>query len=730
MPAYAEPDIQLATLWQAMRRGFRPLLLTTVALGALTYGGLSLIASRYTSESQLEFTAKRNNPFPDAGDRQGGNESATPRLDKEAINTHARALQSPDLLRRIAGDLKLRNKAEFNSAVGSVDTWTTLQRLAGFAGPRPGESEDERVLSVVTRQIEVVPVKDTRFITIRFTSADAVLAAEFANKLTEAYRARLVNAPVEETGEVVKILTPKVEQLKREVLDAEADVDRYRATTDQFRAGAQNAPVNDQRMAALNDELIKAEAARNETESRWRTSRELLQSGSAEVLPDVQKSPLIQGLIAQRVRLERQVAEAGAALLPGHPRMQQLNADVGGLRRQITAEVQKVVQSLEKDYRSAAIRVESVTRQIDALKTRVVGQSGNEARLKELESTAKSKRSELERLQKQLEDNRTVVNIRQVPIEAQIVSAAYPSSVPTYPRKGPSTMLAMVASLILGLAFIITRALVAPAISSANNMSAARMPGPGHKRGPVEPQFSQRAMTAGQIAANDVGAKAMAATAVPLDQVPRSLLELAQRMVQRTDVSGGARTLVTAETADVDVFASALELAHALSASDKRVVLVVWSLAGRHVAVARTSLRKPGLVDLLQGAATFEQVIGRLPGSDVHIIQPGSVPADPHSILDPDRLNLTLDALDEAYDQIVVAGEFEDAQLLFEAVEGRFEAAVVVDPANARSLPTAPGVLLGYEVTEIDIVHVHAAAKSRGPGPVGKSAARVLEPAG
>ena len=477
-----EPDIQLAALWQAVRRSTKPLFVVTFLVAATAYGVMALMAARYTSESQLEFVSRRNNPFPEAGERANAPDNAS-RLDPAAINTHARALVSSDLLLKVADELKLRNRVEFNSALGSVDTWSAILRLSGIGAPPAGESEEERVLAAVRRQVEVAAVKETRSIAIRFTSTDNALAAQFANRLAESYRAGLVSTPVEETSKVVDALIPKVEQLRKEVLDAEGAVERYRASSDQFRSGPQNALVSDQRMAGLQDELLKSEAVRNEADARWRTASELLKNGSAEVLPDVQKSALIQGLIQQRVRLERQLAETSAALLPGHPRMKQMNADVAGLTRQISAEVQKVVQSIEKDARSAAIRVESVSRQIAAQKSKVSGQTGNEARLKELESYAKSKRTELDRLQRQLEDNRTVVNIRQVPIEAQFISRALVSSVPTFPRKGPATLLSAAATLILGLAFVITRALVAPASMSASPVPSASR----HNRAPIEP---------------------------------------------------------------------------------------------------------------------------------------------------------------------------------------------------------------------------------------------------
>ncbi|CAN0266116.1 unnamed protein product, partial [Phaeothamnion confervicola] len=405
---YVEPDIQLATLWLAIKNGLKGLVIAALAIGVVTFGALSLIAPRYSSESQLEFVSKRSNPFPEGNQRTSSPDS-TARLDQAAINTHARALLSSDLLLKVANELKLPSRPEFNSAIGSVDTWSRILRIAGIGAPAAGETEEERVLSVIRRQIEVAAMKETRFIAIRFNSTDGQLSADFANLLADTYRTSLVSLPVEETSKVVDALQPKVAQLRKEVLDAEAAVESYRASSDQFRSGPQSTPVVDQRMAGLQEELLRAEAARNESEARWRTARELHRSGSAEVLPDVQKSVLVQGLIQQRVRLERQIAESAAALLPGHPRMQQLNADVGGLRRQITAEVEKVVQGIEKDARSATIRVESVTKQIDALKTKVVGNTGNEARLKELDSLARSKRTELERLQQQLEDNRTAV---------------------------------------------------------------------------------------------------------------------------------------------------------------------------------------------------------------------------------------------------------------------------------------------------------------------------------
>lgn len=675
---------------RTVSRSLPRLFLAAGAVGAMCYGAMSLMASRYQSEAQLAIVAKSTNPFPDARDRQGG-DTIAPRLDREAVNTHVRAMTAPELVLRVARDLDIYNRPEFNSAVGDVDTWSRLTRMAGFGGPRASETDDDRVLSAIMRQLEVSAARESRFISVRFSSADAELGAEFANRLAESYRAGLVTRPVQETSDLVAALSPKIDQLRREVIDADAEVERYRATTDQFRGGPASTPLSDQRMAALNDELVRAETQRGEAEARWRTARDLTRSDSAEVIPEVQRSPLVMGLINQRVRLERDIASAGTSLLPNHPDMKKLRADVAGLKQQITAEVSKVVQSLEKDWRTAALRVEVAQRQVSELKTKVVSTSGNEARLRALIATADAKRQELERLQKQLEDNKTIVNIQRVPIEAQIVSRARASGVPVWPRKGPFTLLAAAAAFMLGLAVSIVRALPGgqtPREVARSSASAIR-PEPPRLETAIAPETRTQPGSA------------------PLT----SLDDVAARLIARTDVTTGLRTIITGATPTMDISQDAMMLAEAIAAGGKRVVLIAWSLGGGKLAMREQS-NPTGFLDLLAGKATFEAVIGRMRNSDAHYIPPGDPATDRALALDGDNINLALDALDETYQHILVAATRDDALQLFEAIEGRFDASVSVCEAKVRGRDTE-GKFLGFEVTEIDVISYNRQAKPK-----------------
>jgi polysaccharide biosynthesis transport protein len=744
-------DIDITSLWAALKRSLLKLTAVSALAMAATYGVLSTMAPRFTSEAQLAIVSKSFNPLPDDPSKASVGDS-TNKMDPAAINTHVKALTASDLLIKVAKGLNLAKNPEFNSNVGDLDTFTSFQRKIGMAGARPGESDEDRVLAAVTKQLEVSSAKESRSINVRFTSANPELAAQFANTLSNAYRASLVTDTIVETEDANKALMPKVEQLRKEVIDVEAEVERTRVQIDRTIGGQQRTTLIDQRMSELQTELTKADAVKNDADVKWKTAKELMGTGSASALPELQKSPLIQSLEGQRVRLERQISELSATLLPGHPRMQQLNADLGGLRRQLTAEISKFSQGLEKEARSAALRVETINKQIGELKTKVVNSSGDDAKLRALEATAKSKRVELERLEKKVQDNRTVVSTKTVPIEARLVTQARPTVTPTFPKKLPFSLLAMVGTFLFGLAWVVTRELLLGARPGAarnpggnnppgrgvagNNMQAA-MASPRLALGyapaaapaaaamaTAEAKASEAAQALAArsaavlnkgTAVGAAGAARMAASAAAPVETGNSTAITTEvsiaRLIKNGGVQPGYRTLVAGDTSIADTSDEAVDIAVGLTRAGKQVVLVDWDMAGKGFAESIGVAHKPGITDLLAGSVAFEDVIGRIPGGDTHFIACGDPLADPSSI-DADRLNLVLDALDEAYDHIVVAGAYQGTQALFEAIQGRFDSGITICDSKRRPqmMEDAPGSFLGFEVTDLDIMKIDRAS--------------------
>ncbi len=701
-------DIDLSSLGATLRRSAVKLIALSLIAGALTFLALSTIAPRYLAQSELEIIGRGgNNPFlsPGAGSAA---ESVSSRMDEKAVNTHVRAIKSPDLLAQIAKELRLDGRPEFNPVLGPVDTFTGALRSLGLAGTQSGLSEEDRVLNAVTKQLTVYAPEKSRAISINFSSIDPQLAADFANELAKAYRDRLAESTVKETTAVQDKLKPQIEKLQDEVRTADEEVAQFRNKAGLLRGGSQKTPINEQQLGDLSSELTRIKSARDAAETKAKTARDLMRRGTPEVIPEVQRSPLIQNLISQRVSVERELLKRSASLKAGHPVMRQLRADLSAVNRQIASEIANIVSSLDKEAFVAAEQEADVAARLEKIKSTVAVNTTDEVELKRLETIANAKRAELERLQAQFEANRARSENGAVPVEAQILTLARAPSLPYFPKKLPFTLLAMVATLLLGTAFVITLGLARGARSGSRSAqdlsqserlreeislvaSAPPPPSAGGKKG----------MRSSQLAAVPETPDGF----VRVDDAT----DLAQHLTSVSrDAEVGFRTLIASE---VDPAVSAPEItaaAVALSKAGKQTVVIDWSLRGAGLSRQLKLPNAPGFTELLRGAASFGDVVRWIPDTGVHFIPSGSAFAEGPAGLDADQLNLILDALDEAYDHIFVIAQYEAARTLFEAIQGRFDAGILMSmPGNSRVLADPAGTFLGFEVADIELIHFH-----------------------
>jgi hypothetical protein len=313
-----------------------------------------------------------------------------------------------------------------------------------------------------------------------------------------------------------------------------------------------------------------------------------------------------------------------------------------------------------------------------------VSAGSDDVKLRALESLAKSKRVEFERVQSQLEAARTTSDARAVPVEVQIVSRARPSSEKAWPKVGMMSLLAVTATLLLGLAFVVTRDLFSLARTPLAGRGAAEEPG---------------GLTA---------SRQPAAFASPPTRA-RSVPSVARHLIARAKGRTGLRTLVAGEGEGAGL--AAIEVARELARQGRPVILLDWSLDGAGLASELGVSPALGIVDVLAGRASFEDVIERMPGSAAHVIAAGSSAAGTAAAKDKDRVDMLLDALDEAYAHVVIAGTWESLRDLFITIEGRIDVGVAVSQGDTE--PPAPDDFLGFTVANLDIVRYEPPTQTR-----------------
>jgi tyrosine-protein kinase Etk/Wzc len=131
---------------------------------------------------------------------------------------------------------------------------------------------------------------------------------------------------------------------------------------------------------------------------------------------------------------------------------------------------------------------------------------------------------------------------------------------------------------------------------------------------------------------------------------------------------------------------TAITLARSL-ARQSRVVLVDLALGAPALAIIAGDPAAPGLAELVQGSASFGQIITRDRYSRVHLVMAGRGPIDAAAVMTSQRLSITIEALARSYDHVVLdAGTIEDAALdrfAMLAPRAVLVAAELDDPATA-----------------------------------------------
>ena len=447
-------DIDLGSLGRAVWRAKGWIFGLAGLVGVTTFVVLSMVRPLYTSETRI-LIENDVSPFARAAtdDRNAQREA----LNEQAVESQVQVLTSRDLALEVVKQLDLVNNPAFAKDAGTPLLAGLLDRLGLGASDK---SKEERAADAFQDHLSVYVLTKSNVIAVNYTSGDPRLAAKAANALAEAYLSWQRHAKLLQTKDATTWLSTQIEELRKKVADSEAAVERFRSSHG-LDEGTNNIPLNAQQLSELNSQLILAKAQRSEAEARARLIREMLEDNAdIDATPEVLRSELITRLIEQRAQVQRQLAELSATLLPSHPRMQQLSSELADIRMQIRQEAGKIAQGLENEAEIASARESSLRDSLKEAQSQASGQSDAEIKLRALEREAKANRDLLESYLARYRDASTRHDMSAVPASATIVSRAHPATKPSFPKRGPMSALAAVATALLALAFVLSRELI------------------------------------------------------------------------------------------------------------------------------------------------------------------------------------------------------------------------------------------------------------------------------
>jgi succinoglycan biosynthesis transport protein ExoP len=686
-------ELDMRALFGALLRALPYLILFGLLFAGALYVSLNFVTPRYSAAAKILIESGESE-ITRAG---AGTEEVRALLDSEGIASQVELIGSRDLANTVVDSLGLASLREFNKP-RLLPTFDQMLVNIGLGRPAPQPTPEDRVLQRFADKLDVFSIDKTRVITVGFSSTDPQLAAKVANAVAEEYLALEREARRSTNADATRWLESQIADLRTKVTEAEAKVEAFRTERGLFSGGQNNTSLAQQKLNDLNAELARLVAARSSAEAKAETVRKSLASGATPDVPDVRDSQLIQRLREQQVALRAQIAQLSATLLPAHPRLKELNAQLADLDTQVRREVTRILQSLEGEAATARAREVDIGQDIARAKAATGQTNDAEVQLRALEREATAQRDLLETYLRRYREASSRQEGNYLPADARIISRASVPLEPTFPKKLPLTIASTVALLLLAIAVILIRELTSGRALRRVVLTPPLAPDP------VPPLRSEPPEATPAEAPLPLAAPSQARglTAEAQD----SLNAIVDRVVDAK-----ARRVLIA-MAELDQTAgrplAAVSLARALSRRGNRVLLVDLQRDGADSRAMAVEEQLPGFTDLFAGTASFDQVIFRDRRSRAHMIPRGLLEFDAGAA-EGERLVSILDALDQTYDQILLDADWELALQLAPKA-----GAVIVVADGADSEPRtvrAHDAMKAVASTEVMLLIADAPAK-------------------
>lgn len=623
-------ELDVRALGRTLWRRKRAIILPTIIVTVLAAVAVQIITPVYKSSATILYEGRENvflRPEAEKATAEAGP------ADIEALTSQVQLMLSRELALDIIRKLKLNELPEFDPVLRGISPLKYALVMAGLSRDPLRMTAEERVLEAYNDRLTAFPLDRSRVITIEFQSSDPQLAARVTNAVAEGYLALQQSVKQQQTKAAGEWLQNEIEKLRKRVAEAEAKAEEFRGKSNLF-IGTNNTTLSNQQLGEFASQLAAARAQKADAETRARLIREMLRRGDPIEASDVINSELIRRLSEQRVTLRAQLAEQSSTLLDGHPRIKELKAQIADLDAQIRTEAEKLIRSLENDARIADARVDALGASLDQLKRQAATTNEQDVQLRALDREAKAQRDLLESYLAKYREATARETIGSAPPETRIISRAIVSNTPYFPKKVPTIVVAMLATMVICVGFVTTGELM--------RHSPARLP-------------------ASPVMVRDVADRRPSVAAThPVLGVPFGAIDdLAGRMGAAGD--GGRRVAVFGVSRHIGTTLSALTLARTL-ARDARVVLIDLAFGSPQLTAVSADPHAPGVAEIVRGACSFADAITRDKLSRLHLVGAGQVDAGSLAIIASDRLAMLIEALGRTYDHVVVdAGAAPDA---------------------------------------------------------------------
>jgi capsular exopolysaccharide synthesis family protein len=568
--------------------------------------------------------------------------------------TQYNVLQSRALARRTIDGLKLWNTPPFG---GTSDRRSFLDSailgrpaaVAGLSasgnGPAAangttavGEAETAAVSNAIDHfasQLTVSPIRNSRLVDVKYQHPDPAVATNIVNALARNYIEQNLEYRFTASKEASDWLGARLAEQRREVEATEARLQRYREQNETIaRVDRDNITV--QKLADLNAAVTRAKTDRLTREAVYRQLQAASDRGTLDTAPQILANAFIQQQKGELAALQQQAEQASGRLGKKHPDMIKLAAAIRLAEAKLSAEIEKIVQSVRSEYEAALAHENSMVVALNQQKAEALAMNRKSIEYSVLERDVESSTQLYNNLLQRTKETGVSGELRTSNI--RVVDPAEKPRTPVRPNRAQNEFLA----LFLG-------TLCACGLVAFFEYMDSNIKSPGEIRGqlglthlgmlPVLQQKGDRyPLLSGGVPAN-------------FSEAFRTF----RTNVLFSSAEEGGRALVITSTAPREGKSLvSSNLAIALAQAGQRTLLIDADMRKPKAHDIFVLSQEPGLSNVLVGDAPLKAAVRETTVAGLSVLVAGRIPPNPTELLGAPRFRELMTTVKSHFDWIIV----------------------------------------------------------------------------
>lgn len=316
---------------------------------------------------------------------------------------------------------------------------------AGEARPRR-EPRYEAAAGLLKR-LKAKPSSDSNMIELSVEDRDPVWASRIANEFARSYMETSVQIQTEPQRGKTKFFGEQASIARAELEAAQSKLTRFQQEKG-ITSADEASDVENSRLQDIARELTTVQAMRADSASR----RGAIGRGSADTLPEVLQSPIVQSIKQNLTTLEQRMAQRGASLGPNHPEMRRMRQEATSLRGRLRQEIATVSGGVTRLDQINSQREAQLRAAYERQRSRVLEIKGARDQVAVLQRDVESAQNAYENLRQKQSTARIESNVTQSSVV--LIAEATPPILPSSPNLKRNAIIAAVLSTLMGLGSI------------------------------------------------------------------------------------------------------------------------------------------------------------------------------------------------------------------------------------------------------------------------------------